>query len=107
MWQIEVVSPRVKACPEASVTLVLSRGQKLIPTIKVCLAPVAWGRVRVTVPPEVGSRLKVAFWMSEMGGGVVTEKPLGRVPVWVSGLVTVTLGVPTVAVELMVMLAVS
>src|SRR6267142_1464226 len=42
-----------------------------------------------------------------MAGGAVTENPLVRVPVWLLGLVTVTLRVPTVAVELMVMLAVS
>jgi len=43
------------------------------------------------------------------GGGppVVTVNALVNVPVWLSGLVTVTLRVPTVAVELMVMLAVS
>src|SRR6202165_2808301 len=104
---MEVVSPRVNASPEPSVTLLISRGQKLTPTIKVCPATVAWGSVNVTVPPEVGSRLKVAFWISEMADGTVTEKPLGRVPVWLSGLVTVTLRVPRVAVELMVMLAVS
>jgi hypothetical protein len=61
----------------------------------------------VTVPPEVGSRLKVAFWIREMAGGVVTEKPLVSVALWVSGLVTATLREPTVAVELMVVLAVS
>src|SRR6266404_189154 len=42
-----------------------------------------------------------------MAGGAVTVKPLVSVPVWLSGLVTATLRVPTVAVELMVMLAVS
>src|SRR6266404_357748 len=104
---MEVVSPRVKASPEPSVTLLISRGQKLTPTIKVCPAPVAWGSVSVTVPPEVGSRLKVAFWISEMAGGVVTENPLVRAPLWVSGLVTETLRVPTVAVELMAILEVS
>ena len=43
------------------------------------------------------------------GGGapVVTENPFVNVPVWLSGLVTATLRAPTVAVELMVMLAVS
>jgi len=43
------------------------------------------------------------------GGGppVVTVNPFGNVPVWLSGLVTVTLRVPSVAVKLMVMLAVS
>ena len=61
----------------------------------------------MTVPPEVGSRLKVAFWISEMAGGAETEKPLVRVPVWLSGLVTETLRVPNVAVELIDMLAVS
>ena len=61
----------------------------------------------MTVPPEVGSRLKVAFWIKEMAEGAVTEKPLGRVLLWLSGLVTVTLRVPSVAVELIVMLAVS
>ena len=61
----------------------------------------------MTVPPEVGSRLKVAFWISEMADGVVTEKALERVLDWLSGLVTVTLRVPSVAVKLMVMLAVS
>ena len=60
----------------------------------------------MTVPPEVGSRLKVAFWIREMADGVVTVKPLVRVLDWLSGLVTVTLRVP-VAVEVMVMLAVS
>ena len=38
---------------------------------------------------------------------MVTVNPFGKVPVWVSGLVTVTLRVPTVAVEVMVRLAVS
>ena len=38
---------------------------------------------------------------------MVTVNPFVNVPVWLSGLVTVTLRVPTVAVELMVMLAVS
>src|SRR5438445_13222232 len=38
---------------------------------------------------------------------VVTVNPFVNVPVWLSGLVTATLRVPTVAVELMVMLAVS
>jgi hypothetical protein len=43
------------------------------------------------------------------GGGppVVTVNPFVNVPVWLLGLVTVTVRVPTVAVELMVMLAVS
>jgi len=49
----------------------------------------------------------VAFWISEMAGGTVTEKPLVRVLLWLSGLVTVTFRVPSVAAELMVMLAVS
>src|SRR6267143_2349982 len=99
--------PRVNVSPEPSVTLLISRGQKLTPTIIACPAPVAWGSVSVTVPPEVGSRLKVAFWIREMADGVVTVKPLVRVLDWLSGLVTVTLRVPSVAVELMVMLAVS
>ena len=38
---------------------------------------------------------------------MVTVNPFGNVPIWLSGLVTVTLRVPTVAVELIVMLAVS
>ena len=38
---------------------------------------------------------------------MVTVKPFGNVPVWLSGLVTATWRVPSVAVELMVMLAVS
>jgi len=38
---------------------------------------------------------------------VVIVKPLGRVPVWPSGLVTETLRVPVAAVEPMAMLAVS
>ena len=38
---------------------------------------------------------------------MVTVNPFVNVPLCVSGLVTVTLRVPTVAVELMVMLAVS
>src|SRR5882762_9023910 len=42
-----------------------------------------------------------------MADGTVTENPLVRVLLWLSGLVTVTLRVPSVAVELMVMLAVS
>src|SRR6267378_2839798 len=104
---MEVVSPRVNASPEPSVTPLISSGQKLRPTIIACPAAVAWGSVSVTVPPEVGSRLKVAFWIREMADGVVTEKPLVRVLDWLSGLVTVTLRVPTVAAELMVMLAVS
>src|ERR1700687_3574268 len=104
---MEVVSPRVNASPEPSVTLLISRGQKLTPTMKVCPAPVAWGSARVTVPPEVGSRLKVAFWISEMADGVVTVKPLVRVLLWLSGLVTVTLRVPSVAVKLIDTLAVS
>jgi len=49
----------------------------------------------------------VALWISEMADGVVTEKALERVLDWLSGLVTVTLRVPSVAVELMIMLAVS
>src|SRR6266699_1607423 len=107
LWKIEVARTRVKMSPEPSVTLVISRGQKLTPTIKVCPAPVAGGWVRVTVPPEVGWRLKVAFWIREMAGRAVTEKALDRVLDWLSGLVTVTLREPRVAVELMVMLAVS
>src|SRR5882762_855246 len=104
---MEVARPRVNASPEPSVTLLISRGQKLTPTIKACPAPVAWGSASVTVPPEVGSRLKVAFWIREMADGVVTVKPLVRVLLWLSGLVTVTLRVPSVAVGLMVMLAAS
>ena len=38
---------------------------------------------------------------------MVTVNPFINVAVWLSGLVTVTLRVPTVAAELMVMLAVS
>ena len=38
---------------------------------------------------------------------MVTLNPFGNVPVWLSGLVTLTLRVPSVAVELMVMLAAS
>src|SRR5436190_23507615 len=48
--------------------------------------------------------------LTEGGGGgpaVVTVNPFVNMPVWLSGLVTATLRVPTVAVELMVMLAVS
>jgi len=61
---------------------------------------VAWGRVSVTVPPEVGSRLKVAFCISEWRversrrnhwGSVLLGCRIGEV----------TLRVPTVAVELM------
>src|SRR6185312_4102142 len=107
LWKIEVARPRVNVSPELSVTLVISRGQKLTPTIKVCPAPVAWGRVRVTVPPEVGWRLKVAFWIREMTGRAVTVKPLDRVLDWLSGLVTVTLREPRMAAEPMAMLAVS
>jgi len=59
----------VNTSPEPSVTLLISRGQKLIPTIKVCPALVACDSVKVTVPPEVGSRLKVAFWINEIAGG--------------------------------------
>ena len=64
----------------------------------------------MTVPLEVGNRLNVAFWITLMGSGAVTEvteKPLAQVPVWLSGLVTVTLRVPIVAVGLMEILAVS
>ena len=48
--------------------------------------------------------------LTEGGGGgpaAVTVKPLLSVPLCVSGLVTVTLRVPVVAVELMVMFAVN
>src|SRR6266478_5559964 len=69
---MEVASPRVNASPEPSVTLLISRGQKLTPTIKVCPAAVAWGSVRVTVPPEVGSRLKATFSREPTSGGTVT-----------------------------------
>ena len=43
------------------------------------------------------------------GGGapVATENPLVKAPLWLSGLVTETLRVPTVAVELIDMFAVS
>src|SRR5437879_5642945 len=85
----------------------MSRGQKLIPTIKVCPAAVAWGSVREAVPRDVGWGLKGGVWVCEVAAGAVTVKPLVSVPVWLSGLVTATLRVPTVAVELMVMLAVS
>ena len=48
--------------------------------------------------------------LTEGGGGgpaVVTVNPFVNVAVWLSGLETVTLREPSVAVELMVMLAVS
>ncbi len=41
------------------------------------------------------------------GGGSATENPFVRVALWASGLVTVTLRAPTVAVAAIVMLAVS
>src|SRR6185312_11967877 len=104
---IEVARPRVNVSPELSVTLLISSGQKLTPTIKVCPAPVACGRLRVTVPPEVGWRLKVAFWIRETADGAVTEKPFDSVLDWVSGFVTVTSRAPRVAAEMMVMFAVS
>src|SRR5258708_33731857 len=78
-----------------------------MPTIKVWPAAVAWGRVRVTVPPEAGSRLKVAFWISEMAGGGGTGKPFGKKPGLVLGLVGGNLPVPKLAVERIDMFAVS
>ena len=61
----------------------------------------------MTVPLEDGWRLKVAFWIKEIAAGAVTVKPAMSVPLWPSGLVTVTLRVPTAAVGLMLILTVS
>jgi len=51
---MEVGRPRVNASPELSVTLLISKGQKLTPTMRAWPAPVARGRVSVTVPLELG-----------------------------------------------------
>jgi len=62
---------------------------------------------RQTLPLSAGTGLTE---VTEGGGGgppVVTENPFVNVPLWLSGLVTETLREPTVAVELMEMLAVS
>ena len=56
---------------------------------------------------SAGSRLAAEGSFLDQRNGRVTEKALDRVLDWVSGLVTVTLREPRVAVELMVMLAVS
>lgn len=73
--QIQRPFPRVNISSEQSVTLLISSGQKLIPTIKVCPTRVAYGNLSVTVPPEVGSRLKVAFWITEMAVAEVWHRP--------------------------------
>jgi hypothetical protein len=54
-----VVRARVKESPELSVTLLISSGQKLRPTMSAWPAPVALGRAMVTVPLEDGCTLPV------------------------------------------------
>ncbi len=57
---------------------------------------------------SAGSRLAAeGSFLDQRNGSRVTEKALDRVLDWVSGLVTMTLREPSVAVELMLMLAVS
>ena len=56
---MEVVRPRAKESPELSVTLPMSRGQKLTPTMRACPAPVGLGNGMVTVPLEEGCWLAV------------------------------------------------